>query len=503
MKKLFSFTIAGAIASSLLLSSCHKKDHEMENPVKKPDIIFYGLTADNQLVKYNAKSPEMAIGTIAINGLESGEKIMAIDFRPATGQLYGVGKSSRIYSINAETGKALVAGTAPFTPAISGDMIGFDFNPTVDRIRLVTNAGQNLRLNPETGTVAAEDKMLNPGTPSLIGAAYTNSFAGASSTTLFDIDLSTQKLVKQSPPNDGVLVEVGSLGVTATGEGGFDISPDNKVALASLTVGDKNGLYTVDTATGKVTKLGIFSMPIIGLAIPTNPVAYATDESNNLHIFNFTKVGTPVSKPITGLQTDEKILGIDMRPATGQLYAVGSTFRIYTINMASGAATAVSATPFISATVGTFFGVDFNPTVDRIRVVSDKGENFRIHPVTGVLAFTDGMLNPGMPDITGAAYTNNFADAASTVLFDIDCTADKLYTQTPPNDGVLVEVGSLGLDIESSDGFDIGGVSGKAYGLFKLKSGTKIYSVNLMTGAATAVSDFPVAATGFALGLGF
>jgi hypothetical protein len=36
-----------------------------------------------------------------------------------------------------------------------------DFNPTVDRIRLVTASGQNLRLHPELGTVVATDGSIN------------------------------------------------------------------------------------------------------------------------------------------------------------------------------------------------------------------------------------------------------------------------------------------------------------------------------------------------------
>jgi hypothetical protein len=72
------------------------------------------------------------------------------------------------------------------------------------------------------------------------------------------------------------------------------------------------------------------------LAIPTNPVAYAVDESNNLVIFNPSNIGTPVSKAITGLQTGESILGIDFRPVNGQLYALGSTSRLYVLNTSSG-----------------------------------------------------------------------------------------------------------------------------------------------------------------------
>jgi Domain of unknown function (DUF4394) len=504
-KRFYSLLLLLAISSITFLSSCDKDDDNMETPAVKPDIVFYGLSSSNQLVKYNANASQTAIATTAITGLTGGEKIIAIDFRPATGQLYGLGNSSRLYIINYENGAATALGSAAFTPAISGSLVGFDFNPTVDRIRLVTSGGQNLRLNPETGTVAATDLALNPGTPTIASAAYTNSMAGAATTTLFDIDIAASKLYKQDPPNNGTLVEVGSLGITAVAanDGGFDISPDNMVALANVTIGANSVLLQIDLTTGRATNIGNLATPIIGLAIPTAPVAYAVDNSNNLQIFNFNNAGTPVSKAITGLQASENILGIDMRPATGQLYALGSSSRLYAINMSSGAATMVGLLPLTTILSGTSFGFDFNPTVDRIRVVSNTGQNLRLNPNDGTVAAVDGSLNPGTPMVSAAAYTNNFPGSTATVLFDIDPATDKLYTQNPPNTGTLVETGSLGIDVTAENGFDIGGTTNKAYALLTVSGTTRIYSINLTTGAATQVSAFPNAARGFAIGLGF
>ena len=502
-KQLHTGTLTFIVATLfLVITGCSKNDHGIP-PGKNIDLIFYGLTSSNELIKYNAKSPERTLATIPVTGLESGEKLLAIDFRPATGQLYAVASNSRLYTINQETGASRAVGTASFSPAINGTIAGFDFNPTVDRIRLVTSLGQNLRLNPETGTVVMVDGVLNPGTPMVVGAAYTNSVAGAATTTLFGIDLSSQKLVKQDPPNNGTLIEVGSLGVTATGDAGFDISPDNSAALASLTVNNKNNLHYIDINTGKAHKLGTLGKAIIGLAIPTNPVAYSVDNTNNLLIFNPMAPGTPVSKAITNIQPGESILGIDMRPATGQLYALGSSSRVYAINMSTGAAAPIGLTSFTPALEGTSFGFDFNPTVDRIRIVSNTGQNLRVHPETGVVAFTDGSLNPGSPAVTAVAYTNNFAGSTATSLFDIDVATDKLYTQAPPNDGTLAEVGSLGINVDDNTGFDIGGLSNKGYALLSTGSTSKIYSINTTSGKATAIASFPVSGKGLAVGLGF
>lgn len=504
LRRTFQFLIATFVAVCIL-QSCSKNDDIIETPMTKPDLIFYGLGTNNQLVKYNAKAPETAIATNIITGIPAGEKIIAIDFRPATGQLYGLCNSSRLYVINQESGIAYALGSASFTPSINGSIVGFDFNPTVDRIRLVTSNGQNLRLNPETGTVAATDLPLNPGAPMIAAAAYTNSVAGAATTTLYDIDLATNKLYKQDPPNNGTLVEVGSLGISpgTAEDGGFDISPDNSVALASLHSGTASMLYQIDISNGKATGLGMFGTTIIGIAIPSNPVAYTVDNSNNLQIFNFNTPGTPVSKAITGLQSGENILGIDMRPSTGQLMALGNSSRLYAINMATGAATAISTGPFSTPLLGTSFGFDFNPTVDRIRVVSNMGQNLRLNPITGDIAAVDLPLNPGLPNVSAAAYTNNFAGSTTTNLYDVDVTTDKLYTQTPPNNGTLIEIGNLGIDVSATNGFDIGGLTNKAYAIFSVGSGHFIYSINLTNGVATQVAPFPNAVNGFTIGLGF
>lgn len=471
----------------------------------KPDREFFGLTSANTLVKYNANDSQDAMSTLSITGLQAAETILAIDFRPGTGQLYGLGSSSRLYIINTNSGAATMVGSGPFAVALTASSLaGFDFNPNVDRIRVVTSTGLNLRLNPETGAIAATDTNLNPGTPNISAAAYTNNYSGASSTELFVIDDTTGMLYKQDPPNAGTLTQVGSLQISGTisGNGGFDIAPDG-LGLASLTVNGENHLYQMNVSTGKAKDLGKLETAIIGIAIPTDPVAYAADSSNNLHIFNLSAPGTPMTKAITGLQSSETIVGIDMRPANGQLYALGSTGTLYTINTSTGAAAMVGAAPSIVLS-GTDFGFDFNPTVDRIRVVSNTGQNFRLNPNDGLLAAADTDLNPGTPNVSGAAYTNSYPGAASTTLYDIDSTTDMLYAQNPPNNGTLVSVGSLGIDITSSNGFDIGGTSNMAYALLNVGGTNSIYTINLTTGAATLARSFPAATIkGFAVGLGF
>jgi len=465
-----------------------------------PNQVVYAINANNELIMFNASNPGTTTGKTAINGIAPGEKLLSIDFRPATGELYGLSSASKLYIINQNDGMARMVGAASFTPLLSGTMASIDFNPTVDRIRLVSNTGQNLRLNPETGTVAATDGDINGGSsPVITGVGYTNSKAGAATTTLYDIDQATGKLFKQDPPNNGTLVEVGSLGITFTGNAAFDISSGNIALLAASNV-----LYLLDLASGRADKVGQTSETFIDLAIPTENVAYAVDLSNNLLIFNPMAVSNGViTKAITGLQTAEMIHGIDFRPLNGQLYALGSSSRLYTINLSNGTATQVGTGGFITALLGTDFGFDFNPTVDRIRVVSNLGQNLRLHPVDGSIAATDMNMNPGLPMVSSSAYTNSYAGATTTSLFAIDHFTDKLYLQNPPNAGTLVEIGNLGIDIDTNNGFDITSRGNIGYLIATVGSTTSLYTINTTTGLVSSPVIFPMAVKGFSIGTGF
>ncbi|WP_290792006.1 DUF4394 domain-containing protein [Flavihumibacter sp. UBA7668] len=507
MKRTTQHFLGGlALLGLISLASC-KKDDSPQMDQKGPDIEFLVLDNGNKLVRFNAESPKMPISTTPIAGLQEGESVLAIDFRPATGQLYALSSTSRLLVIDEKNGNTRAIGTGPFSPVLSSSIAGFDFNPTVDRIRIVTSNGQNLRAHPETGAIVATDGVINGVTNAMVtGVAYSDSKAGTTTTTLFDIDTETDMLYKQDPPNNGTLVAVGKLNNDFNGEIGFDISPDNSAALAVATKNGKSTLYQVDLASGKSIKIGEL-MGVTnanGLAIPSEPVAYAISNGKNLLIFN-PMAPMPITKAITGLLPDEKIMGIDFRPANGALYALGSSSRLYTLNTSNGAATGIGTLPFTTLLSGTYFGFDFNPTVDRIRVVSNTGQNLRLNPNDGTLAATDGMLNPGTPSVSAAAYTNNFAGATTTILYDIDCGTDKLYRQDPPNNGTLVEVGATGINIESSNGFDIGSQSGKAWAILTVNGTTKLYEINLNNGMVTAVGNYTFSGPmdGFSVGLGF
>ena len=144
-----------------------------------PSELIYGVTTSNLLISFNSGAPGTILSSVAITGLQAGETILGIDFRPANKQLYGLGSTSRLYSINLSTGAATAVGSQ-FTPALSGTAFGFDFNPVVDRIRVTSSSGQNLRLNPNDATAIIDINLsyaagdVNAGaTPRVVGSAYT------------------------------------------------------------------------------------------------------------------------------------------------------------------------------------------------------------------------------------------------------------------------------------------------------------------------------------------
>jgi len=499
-----------AIFASLLLSlafiSCDDKDDDLDPiidmPGMAPEVSFTALTSDNKILMYDAQNLTTPTSSMDITGLGSGEIIVSIDYRPATGQLYALSSMSRLYHINENSGAATALGAGAFTPAFQGANPSLDFNPTVDRVRLVTESGQNLRLHPELGTVVATDGSINGGMNPRIGAvAYTNSFSGTTMTTLYDIDFEQDKLYKQVPPNDGGLEEVGDLGVDFDGIGDMDINPDNSVTLAVNRKDDESRLYTIDLSSGEAMWVGTFSQSVVSIAFKTNPIAYATDTDNKLYRFDPASP-EPIAVDITGLMDGETLVGLDFRPANGQLLAVSNMSQLYSVNPSSGAVTTIGE-PLMPATTGTFIGFDFNPTVDRIRLITDQGQNLRLHPDLGTVVAVDGSLSPGSPMASGAAYTKNFAGTTETALFVVDAQNDMLYQVSPPNDGVLVEIGALGIDITNDNGFDVGGTSDMAYGVFTVGGAVGVYSVNLMTGATSKVSDLSFMPTTMALGLGF
>lgn len=446
----------------------------------------------------NVTDPDNLTTSMAITGVPSGMEIVGIDYRPNTGQLYGLAynktsssNNAQIIVINPTTAVATPIGT-PITLSLGTAGIGFDFNPAVDRIRVVAENGMNYRLHPVTGALVATDGNLDfaatdpnaAANPFIAACGYTNSYIGSEATTLFNYDRGLDVLVSQVPPNNGTLNTIGSAGINVNASNPtvgmdiyFDPATKTNMAMINANVGaDMNdNLYSVNLSTGQATNWGSIGLPVRDIAaviernVPadyTGALVYGlTKVNSSLVTFSSDDPTTIRSiKAITGLTNNHRIAGMDVRPADRNLYALGyndttMNFAVYWIDTATGMATKIGNGGTIDLGMGEVIGFDFNPTVDRIRVTSTNDSNYRLHPETGLLVATDtslayasGDANFGAdPHVGAIAYINSFKGATSTVLYGVDEAAGTFVSVVPPNQGVLNTIASDILMFNSAD----------------------------------------------------
>ncbi|MDO0932979.1 DUF4394 domain-containing protein [Streptomyces sp. DG2A-72] len=248
-----------------------------------------GLTADQRLVSFRTDRPDRVLPLGKVNGLQGDTKLVGIDYRVQNGKLYGVGDRGGIYTVREIGAKATKVGR--LSVALQGQSFGVDFNPAANRLRVISDTGQNLRHNiddpagaPAAGTTAVDGTLTNPPVPpatvgataqGVTGAAYTNNdLSQTTATTLFDVDTAGDQVSIQSPANAGNLAPTGKLGVDAGPSAGFDIYTSTRsgsnTAYGVLSVGGTQRLYRVDLLNGSVTRSGTFDggRAVVDLALP-------------------------------------------------------------------------------------------------------------------------------------------------------------------------------------------------------------------------------------------
>jgi hypothetical protein len=252
-----------------------------------PQATLFGVTSDARLLTFKVTSPGTLDNNVAITGLQGGEQVLGFDIRAANQMLYLLTDAGRIYTVDPMTARAQLGATLmattndPFMRLI-GSTFGTDFSPTADALRVISDAEHNLAVFVDNGAtitsnslrrVAAEN---NRPAPDVVAIAYSSNYAGATDTTLYDIDLGTNSLVTQKPANNGLLTTVGALSATQTFtfSGGFDIAGgDDGLAVAALQPmgSSQSTLYSVNLRTGALTALGpigaVDTMRLNGLTI--------------------------------------------------------------------------------------------------------------------------------------------------------------------------------------------------------------------------------------------
>jgi len=273
-----SWTVRALLCGGALLLLCHAPAAAQTG---------YGVDANFTLFSFDVTAPATSTTIGNVGFLPE-----AIDFRPGTNQLYAIdvgAATTQLYTINIASGVSTPVGAGFATVGVdynlSGNQsFGFDFNPktlqadTSMRIRLISTNGENLRLNSNTGLVAAVDLdlLIEPGSnsPFTDAAAYINNIPEVGGTTiLFDMDIRNNSLYTQSPPNNGTMNLVGAFGATIGNVQrgiAFDVYTD-PLSLDATIGGDSayavlerpdapiNGplgaylLYNVNLATGAIT----------------------------------------------------------------------------------------------------------------------------------------------------------------------------------------------------------------------------------------------------------
>jgi hypothetical protein len=510
--------------------------------------------------------------------------LYALGFNAAAGtvQLYALSHRSGIARpLGAPVAFVTSGGVPRPVGAGAGTRFGMDFNPAVDRVRVVNSAGQNFRLNPNTGAPVDGDGVnagvqmdgdLNGATTSVSGTAYTNAVPNTTITTQYTIDASTDALNLQNPPNNGTqilaaAITLGGSPLDFDGASGFDIEPGvnasasnqpvtSGAATALLGVAGQVRLYRIDLPTGVATALGTPGLPtgtlrgfaVHGAAVPGElPAIALSGDGSQLLRFNTGTPGTQSVATLSGIVAGESLVGIDWRPAGGQLFGVGvnevaNTGTVYIIDPQTGVATVVGTAgqlawvdaglnPVDLPAASAGWGIDFNPTVDRIRLVTASGLNARVNPITGApidgdagAAGTqpDGAINVaggGAASVAATAYSNSFDGTTVTTQYTLDALQGRLFIQNPPNTGTQVSplpitVGGTPLAFSAVSGFDLppalivaaaGAPVDFGFGFAALEVGGvgTLYRIQLGSGAAASLGAIPGAASrGLAVGDG-
>jgi hypothetical protein len=221
------------------------------------------INQSNTLHSFSSDAPGTLSEPLNVTGV-FGPALQGIDFRPATGELYGMGGDQKLYRIDLDTGAATAIGLSGLSFGLAS---GMDFNPVSDRIRIVDQAEENARINPNNGARADSPQNDTNLTPAgeLTHVAYDRNVAPTApgaKTTAFGADVGTDTLmliggVDGDPsPNLGAVTVRGPLGVNLPStNGGLDIAAAGTAYLTAAAPSFA-ALFTVNLATGAATLVG-------------------------------------------------------------------------------------------------------------------------------------------------------------------------------------------------------------------------------------------------------
>lgn len=280
------------VVAAAVLAGCAGYGEPAGPPARE---TIHAVTTSHRLIEFNAGQPQKVVSSKPLTGLAAQERLVGIDYRVAKGQLFALGASGQLYRIDPAKGEATPIGAPSALPREGANEWGFDFNPTVDRIRVVNDAGFNLRMHPDTGAIVDFDPN-QPGVqldgrlaydaadagagkvPAVLAVGYSYNKTDEKLTTMYALDGRQGALVhagsKESvqpviSPNTGRLFTVGSLGIGTFERATLDISDVSNAAYAAIGRGTTSSWYRIDLASGRATLVGTIAggEAVVGAAI--------------------------------------------------------------------------------------------------------------------------------------------------------------------------------------------------------------------------------------------
>lgn len=508
MRRFSLFKSLTLIALSSGLAACGGSAPTLNIPVSAANA--YLLTSDDHIVGVDLESleygrsapalPRATTGTAPVDGsLDPTEVVLDIDYRNSEGALYALtktGSQGRIIRIDPATGSfirvsTLVKESDGSAMNLSASSYTIDFNPVVDRLRIIGSNGDNWRADVLTGETLADTAIT---TNTITGAAYEDSFTSAGrGTRLLTLDAGTDSLYLQGNPNpnDGTQNSAKPLlsGTAVTSIDGYDINPANNSGLAIMTVGGVQRIYNITPAASSnaaslfgtpPTLTGGIKYKALSLITRANPTVLALTSNNSYYSFNANQPDQ-ISNPaaISGLSAaGEKVIGIDMRQSDRKLYALTDASKLYTIDLASPAATPTNAaggdatfvkdlsTPLVS---NVNYTLDFDPVIattdtlsSRMRLIGDDDSNATVEVESGIVTPSTPVSGTPNPTVVAAAYSNNYRNTIISKLLVIDRVSASLNEQnttttSDPVLGALTRISLLGISLAGHADMDISG----------------------------------------------
>ncbi len=251
-------------------------------PANAAHELIYAVDTSDNLISFWSDTPVNIESSYNITGIQFGEEIRGIDFWG--GKIYGLGSSSRLYTIDPTTGAATQVGAGQFSPLLNGQTFGFDNGPLGVQSVSGLGGGQNLRIDRVTGAATLLPAVsYAAGDPFFGVAPRVDALAYDGVSGIWYAADTLQNTLATLNPATGFLNTINMLGIDASRFNGMDISPFSGImymGTPAASSGPQANLYTVDRFTGMVTVVSTIGQPgdnylIRGLTVVPEPSAVA------------------------------------------------------------------------------------------------------------------------------------------------------------------------------------------------------------------------------------